>query len=234
MLKDRLILFGVAGMAAVATAGWMRQPIAVPVALPAGVTSSFQPPAAMQLGAPAATINPVAHVPRNAPAGSEPNPRYGQPTPVTTASSRRMPVAYDDRGHSDDRSATIERQRSTKESIAIVAGSAAAGAAIGGIAGGGKGAAIGALAGGGAGAVYDRMTAKKRVPADYGYRQTGTTDDAAVRQGRSTAERIGIIGGGAAAGAAIGGLAGGGKGAAIGALGGGAAGYIYDRMTGKK
>ena len=48
---------------------------------------------------------------------------------------------------------------------------------------------------------------------------------------RSTKERVAIIGGGAAAGAAIGGLAGGGKGAAIGALGGGAAGYIYDRMT---
>ncbi len=48
--------------------------------------------------------------------------------------------------------------RSTKKSIAIVAGSAAGGAAIGALAGGGKGAGIGALAGGGAGFIYDRLT----------------------------------------------------------------------------
>jgi hypothetical protein len=45
--------------------------------------------------------------------------------------------------------------------VAIVAGGAGAGAAIGGLAGGGKGAAIGALAGGLGGLVYDRVTAKK-------------------------------------------------------------------------
>ena len=48
--------------------------------------------------------------------------------------------------------------RSTKKSVAIVAGSAAGGAAIGALAGGGKGAGIGALAGGGAGFIYDRLT----------------------------------------------------------------------------
>ena len=41
-----------------------------------------------------------------------------------------------------------------------------------------------------------------------------------------TAKRVGI---GAAGGAAVGALAGGGKGAGIGALAGGAGGYIYDR-----
>jgi hypothetical protein len=49
-------------------------------------------------------------------------------------------------------------ERSKKKSVAIVAGSAAGGAAIGAIAGGGKGAGIGALAGGGAGFIYDRLT----------------------------------------------------------------------------
>jgi hypothetical protein len=48
--------------------------------------------------------------------------------------------------------------RSKKHSIEIVAGTAAAGAAIGAIAGGGPGAAIGAISGAGAGFTYDRLT----------------------------------------------------------------------------
>jgi hypothetical protein len=48
--------------------------------------------------------------------------------------------------------------RSTGKSVAIVAGSAGVGAAIGALAGGGKGAGIGALAGGGGGFIYDRLT----------------------------------------------------------------------------
>ncbi len=53
------------------------------------------------------------------------------------------------------------RKRPVKHSVAIVAGSAGAGAAIGALAGGGKGAAIGALSGGAAGFIYDRLTHKK-------------------------------------------------------------------------
>jgi hypothetical protein len=47
--------------------------------------------------------------------------------------------------------------RSKKRSLAIVAGTAATGAAIGAIAGGGPGAAIGAIVGAGAGFTYDRL-----------------------------------------------------------------------------
>ena len=49
-------------------------------------------------------------------------------------------------------------RRTAKKSLAIVAGTAGAGAAIGAVAGGGKGAAIGALSGGAAGFAYDRLT----------------------------------------------------------------------------
>ncbi len=57
----------------------------------------------------------------------------------------------------------VVKERSKGKSAAIVGGSAAGGAAIGALAGGGKGAAIGALAGGGAGLIYDRKTHKKVV-----------------------------------------------------------------------
>jgi hypothetical protein len=76
--------------------------------------------------------------------------------------------------------------------------------------------------------VYDRATRNKDVESPYRSSSSVYNDRG---NGRSTGERAAIIGGGAAAGAAIGGLAGGGKGAAIGAITGGAGGYVYDRMT---
>jgi hypothetical protein len=75
--------------------------------------------------------------------------RYVQPRPRVIRSSYVEP----------SRTYTVQRRgRSTGKSVAIVAGSAGAGAAIGALAGGGKGAAIGALAGGAGGFLYDRLT----------------------------------------------------------------------------
>ena len=63
------------------------------------------------------------------------------------------------------------RRRSTGRSVAIIAGSAGTGAAIGAIAKGGKGAAVGAIAGGVAGLIYDRLTADQRGAAPNNQRQ---------------------------------------------------------------
>jgi hypothetical protein len=52
-------------------------------------------------------------------------------------------------------------KRSTKNSVAIIAGSTVGGAGIGAIVGGKKGALIGGLVGGTAGTVYDRKTRKR-------------------------------------------------------------------------
>ena len=66
---------------------------------------------------------------------------------------------------------------------------------------------------------------------NYGYQDSDYGD---YRETRSTAKSAAIIGGGDAAGAAVGALAGGGKGALIGAAVGGVGGLIYDRTTRNK
>jgi hypothetical protein len=83
-----------------------------------------------------------------------PTPSYASRYSVRTA----RPRVIEERSRVYEERRGVRRGRSTGKSIAIVAGSAGVGAAIGALAGGGKGAAIGALAGGGGGFVYDRLT----------------------------------------------------------------------------
>lgn len=61
------------------------------------------------------------------------------------------------------RRATVSGPRSTKKSVAIIAGSTAAGAVIGGLTKGKKGAVIGGLIGGGAATVWDQITRRKNT-----------------------------------------------------------------------
>jgi hypothetical protein len=69
---------------------------------------------------------------------------------------------------------------------------------------------------------YSREADRRAYPDEY------------PNETRSAGKSAVIIGGGAATGAAIGAMTGGGKGAAIGAVVGGAGGLIYDRLTRKK
>jgi outer membrane lipoprotein SlyB len=110
------------------------------LALLAGTLAAFLSPGAAQAS------SPIEY--RYAVARADTQPQY------VDAVARRRYVRH---------SRYVVRRRSTAKSLAIVGGSAAGGAAIGALAGGGKGAGIGALIGGAGGLIYDRRTHKKVV-----------------------------------------------------------------------
>lgn len=125
-----------------------------------GTVQASEGPVTLQ---PTYTNGAVQYVPQAA--SVQPRPRLvrrvAAPQPVYEEAAYQAPASsaiYDDRVYSEP----VKKPRSKTKSVAIVAGSAGAGAAIGALAGGGKGAAIGAIAGGVGGFIYDRATANKK------------------------------------------------------------------------
>jgi hypothetical protein len=126
--------------------------------------ANYQPPAADSAGAPPIAGSSDGYYPSISPPvfiNQAPPPPPSQPVVA------QVPDQYSDnqtvRGRYADggpvyRAHHRHHGRSKKRSLAIVAGTAATGAAIGAVAGGGPGAAIGAIAGAGAGFTYDRLT----------------------------------------------------------------------------
>jgi len=150
-IKKSVIITAFAALAVAALAGWTRK--------------ASVPPAAAVNPAPVA-MPPASFTPPLTPDGT---PVVNSPTPLDRAPVEPAPAAYIEPDPApapvrETRSPrVVVRKRPVRNSVAIVGGSAAGGAAIGALAGGGKGAAIGALAGGAGGFVYDRLTREKRV-----------------------------------------------------------------------
>ena len=145
--KRALAIGGASLLAVVALVGWTRD------------TSRPGPDAATAIPSPDwyAAPAPLARDPE-ARVVYAPSPFGSEILPPQPAPIERRYLPSEPR-----RPRVVVTKRPFKHSAAIVGGSAAAGAAIGALAGGGKGAAIGALAGGGGGLVYDRLTHKKKV-----------------------------------------------------------------------
>lgn len=74
--------------------------------------------------------------------------------PVEVYRPRSRPVSYETRG-------VVAPKRTVKKSVAIIAGSTAAGAVMGGLVKGKKGAVVGGLLGGGAATVWDQVTRRQ-------------------------------------------------------------------------
>ena len=148
-MKVRNLIVAVGGPAVLLVAGCSResaqnQPVA---------PQNFAPPPAQTAVQPA----PGAATYSRTDSSASQRPAVVQESTTTRTVTESRPAAY----HSTTGTYVTHKRRSKKKSAAIVLGSAAAGAGIGALAGGGKGAGIGAIAGGAGGLIYDRATVNK-------------------------------------------------------------------------
>jgi len=160
--KRGLIVGAVVLLAAVGVIGWTHRGAAPQAFSQSAPVAAYTEPVSPVGGGPV--------VYSASPFGSnleEPPSEPIQPPPAAYPQETTPPARFGEasREYTPHRRVITER-RSRKHSLEIVGGSAAGGALIGALAGGGKGAGIGALAGGAGGFLYDRLTHKKRVVVD--------------------------------------------------------------------
>jgi hypothetical protein len=182
-LRMGIVSAAFAVVAVVAVIGWARKPVASTAYNPGPGNGWGTNPAVVQANAPSVDPTmPTAYSEQVGPNREDPavnpcvqpggyeyaTPSYASAYGVRTVRQRvieeqprveEQTRVYEEQPRVYEGRRVVRRHgRSTGKSVAIVAGSAGVGAAIGALAGGGKGAAIGALAGGGGGFVYDRLT----------------------------------------------------------------------------
>lgn len=125
-------------------------------------TSRHSPDAQAQPQASAAIPAPTTAAPVNALNDSASQPvvtpavATSQTTTIATPAAQR--VVYRTTTTTTSRHRVVRHTQSAKKSGLIIGGSAAGGALVGSLVGGGKGALVGGLVGGAAGTVYDRKT----------------------------------------------------------------------------